>query len=80
MKHDDQMLELIKSKFPRQNFRIEQLYSENEDFRNLCKDYLTCIRTMNKYRESIAKEGKTIDEYQDILSELEKELYDFLFP
>ncbi|PWT78443.1 MAG: hypothetical protein C5B59_01785 [Bacteroidetes bacterium] len=80
MKHDEHLLDLIKNKFPRQNFRIEKLYEESEDFRNLCKDYLTCVQTMGKYRESIEKEGRTVKEYEDILSELEKELYDFLFP
>lgn len=80
MKHEDQLLDLIKTKFPRQNFRIEQLYGESEDFRNLCRDYLTCLNTMNRFRESVEQGGKTVKEYENILTELEKELYDFLFP
>ena len=74
------MLHFIQEKFPRQGHRINQLYEENGDFRSLCKDYFTCLQTLRKFKKSLVEEGKSIEEYEGIQTELEKEIYDFLFP
>ena len=77
---DNNLLLLIQEKFPRQNHRITQLFEESADFRSLCKDYFTCIQSLKKFKKSYTEEEKSIEEYQSIQSELEKEIYDFLFP
>jgi hypothetical protein len=71
---------MIKEKFPRQGHRINQLYEENPDFRALCADYFACMQELQKYKKQIMEEGRSIDEYAGIANELERELYDFIFP
>jgi hypothetical protein len=80
MNVENNLLELIKTKFPRQSVRIEQLYKEDKDFRDLCSDYFSSLQALKKYRK-ISMEGKqSIDDYQTVLNDLEKELYDYIFP
>ena len=77
---DNSMMHMIEQKFPRQSQRIYQLYEENADFRSLCNDYFTCMQILRKFKRSLVEEGKSVEEYEKVQTELEKELYDFLFP
>jgi len=74
------LLDLIKKKFPRQSVRIDQLYEEDKEFRELCVDYASCIQALSKYKR-LSKEGeKSVEDYEKAIDELEKEIYDFIFP
>jgi len=74
------ILKVIKEKFPHRENRIEQLYNEDENFQMLCRDYLTCLEAMNKYRHISSEQRENLREYKSIISELEKELSEFLSP
>jgi hypothetical protein len=80
MKSTRNYLEAIKQKFPRQDIRIEQLYGEDKDFRELCADYLSCVEHLNKYKELKSEKEQAVQDYETALSDLEKELYNFIFP
>jgi hypothetical protein len=74
------LLVLIKKKFPRQSIRIDQLYEEDKEFRELCADYASCIQALSKYKR-LSKEGeKSAEDYEKAIDDLEKEIYDFIFP
>jgi len=80
MKSEKDILDLIRQKFPRQDSRIGRLYEEDADFRSLCLDYFSSLQNLLKYKKLSEAEVQSIEEYQNVLTELEKELYDFLFP
>jgi len=72
-------LGLIKKKFPEQSERIEELYEADEDFRNLCSDYFLCVQHLQKFQKEFGEKKHTLKEYREIYSELEKELFHFIF-
>jgi hypothetical protein len=80
MKSENDVLDIIKKRFPRQDHRVNQLYEENSSFRALCADYFYSLSNLHKFRELSELEEKSIEDYENVLKELEKELYDFLFP
>jgi len=57
-----------------------KLYEEDKEFRELCVDYASCIQALSKYKR-LSKEGeKSVEDYEKAIDELEKEIYDFIFP
>lgn len=80
MKSEREILDLIKKRFPRQDSKIMQLYEQDADFRSLCLDYFSSLQDLHKYKKLSEVEEQSVKEYQNVLTELEKELYDFLFP
>jgi hypothetical protein len=80
MNNENNLLVLIKKKFPRQTVRIDELYEQDNEFRELCADYSACIQALSKYKR-LSKEGeKSAEDYERAIDDLEKELYDFIFP
>ena len=80
MKSVDDLLKVVKQKFPRQDNRIDQLYDKDSDFRSLCEDYLACLQSIEKYKKVSAEKQQSIKDFEGALNDLEKELYDFIFP
>jgi DNA-binding protein Fis len=80
MNVENNLLELIKTKFPRQSVRIEQLFKTDKDFRDLCTDYFSSLQALKKYRKISLEGEQSIEDYQIVLNDLEKELYDYIFP
>jgi len=78
MESQNKQLRLIKKKFPEQTERIEELYKAEEDFRTLCADYFLCVQHLQKFQKEFGEKQSTIKEYEDIYTELEKELYHFI--
>jgi hypothetical protein len=72
-------LQTVKQKFPHQSDRIEELYRLNEDFRTLCADYLLCIRELQKFHNEADEKKTSEEEYKNVQSELENELFQFIF-
>lgn len=72
------ILKVIKEKFPHRENRIEQLYQEDENFQMLCRNYLTRLEAMIKYRHISNEQRENLREYKNIISELEIELSEFL--
>ena len=75
----NKQLDVIKEKFPQQNERIEELYEMNEDFRSLCSDYLLCMQHLKKFKKEFGETQLSFKEFQAIRTELEGELYNFIF-
>jgi hypothetical protein len=71
-------LRAIKNKFPEQGDRIEALYNSDEDFRTLCADYFLCMQNLQKFQVEFSEKQSSIQEYQNILKDLEKELQEFI--
>lgn len=80
MKSEKEVLELIRKKFPRQDTRINHLFEDDPDFQALCVDYFICLQDLMKHRKLTEVEKESLEDYKKALEELEKELYDFLFP
>lgn len=80
MKSEKDVLDLIRKKFPRQDTRINNLFEEDPDFQTLCIDYFICLQNMIKYKKLTEAKKESLDDFESALGELEKELYDFLFP
>ena len=70
---------IIKEKFPEQSAKIDELYRANEDFKCLCGDYILCKTFFEKFKEEFGEKKKTVQDYQNVFNELEKELHDFIF-
>jgi hypothetical protein len=80
MNVENNLLGLIKNKFPRQSLRIDELYEHDKEFRELCADYAACILALSKYKR-LSKEGeRSAEDYEKAIDDLEKEIYDFIFP
>ena len=80
MKSLNEHLKAVKEKFPEEAARIENLYASDEDFRALCEDYFACIQYLQKFKKEFREKQYSFDEYQNIQSELEKELKSFILP
>ncbi|HTS43338.1 MAG TPA: hypothetical protein VMH01_03005 [Puia sp.] len=68
-----EIFEVVKERFPSQSIRIDQLYKDDENFRSLCLDYFSSIRTLRNYKSSSEEIGHSITEYKNVIVELEKE-------
>ena len=80
MKLLNEHLKAVKEKFPDEAARIEDLYASDEDFRTLCEDYFSCIQQLQKFKKEFSEKQYSFDEYKNIQTELEKELYNFILP
>jgi archaellum component FlaC len=67
-------LGLVKTRFPSQKATIEDLYRSDSDFKSLCADLFLCSRMIQEFQEEISEKQHALDEYRDIVKELETEL------
>ena len=74
----NKQLGVIKSKFPKQSGRIDELYDNNEDFRALCSDYLLCVQNLQQFQREFGEKKRSIKVFKETREELEKELSHFL--
>jgi len=79
MKSDEEILRVVKKKFPSHEKRIDQLYEENADFRVLCTDWYTCVENIKKFKRSLNENGRLMDEFKELQDDLEKELNTFIY-
>jgi len=70
----EKALEYIIRKFPDHAALTIDLFCADEDFRILCEDYLTSVRTVEEYRTKTLIDGSFENEYLQISIELEKEI------
>ena len=53
--------------------------AKNPDFRDICEDYGDCINALQFWRQSSAPQAETrVIEYQTLVDELEKEIFEAL--
>lgn len=71
---------LIKSTFPGHDSRIDHAYEENELFRDLCRDYRSCVRALDRWRQMNGDEPSSrTPEYVELLAQLTNEVESWLF-
>ena len=75
---DDRMVH-IQKRFPDKCDVIACLMVENPEFRTICDDYHDCVQVCEYWMRSKAPEAETrVNEYRNLIKELEKEIVDFL--
>jgi len=75
----DTILQIIKQRYPSHKMRIEQLYEQDEEFKSLCDDYISCLNFVKKIRERSEESKKTIEDYESIIRDLEKEIFELIY-
>jgi hypothetical protein len=60
--------------FPDFEDKIESLFLTDEDFRDLCKDYMLCASTVLDMKKDLHNYRKQIEEYEDVQHNLEDEI------
>lgn len=58
--------------------KIEQFFHEDGDFRDLCHEYRLCLLCLWRWEINPEQNRERIEEYRVLLSELEKEVENFL--
>jgi len=69
-------LEAIKEKWPEYKDQIMALYYRDTKFRAICDDYYLSLQYLNKFRKEFSEKLETIEDYENIITELETELRD----
>jgi len=67
-------LEAIKEKWPEYKDQIMALYYQDTKFRAICDDYYLSLQYLNKFRKEFSEKLETIEDYENIITELETEL------
>jgi hypothetical protein len=67
-------LGLVKNRFPSHQFIIDELYRKDPDFKSLCADLFLCSKMILEFEVEIAEKQHALDEYRDIVKDLENEL------
>jgi hypothetical protein len=74
----EKALEYILKKFPDHGASMTDLYCTDEDFRILCEDYLTSMRTLEEYGLKGFHDRTFENEFLQLSLELEKEIFHLL--
>lgn len=64
--------------FPDFEEKIEFLFLADENFRDLCKDYILCISFMFDMKKNSNRYRVQIEEYEDVKHNLEEEILTFI--
>jgi hypothetical protein len=67
-------LEAVKERWPEFTDHIRSLYYTDNKFRAICEDYYLCIQHLDKFRKEFSERLEAIEEYENMLRELEDEL------
>lgn len=65
---------LVLERFPEHVQIINRLHEENEDFRELCDHFAECCLVLARLRTPSAANQQRIDEYDQLTSDLEREI------
>ncbi len=72
------ILKSIKEKFPSSQKYIDRLYEKDEDFRMLCWDYICCLEVLKQNKHSLKEQKLIVEDYKNIIEDLEKECVEFI--
>jgi hypothetical protein len=71
----NEVLQIIRERFPDLAEQIESLFSGCEGFQEICEDYVLCQNAVQKIESGDPlKKGEYLKEYEKALAELEEEL------
>jgi len=68
------------TKYPDHSAKIIEIYSKDEDFRNLCEDFLDISLSLEKCRLNVIKGKEYKIEFEQVYIDLEKEIIHLLEP
>ncbi|MDN3723557.1 hypothetical protein QRD02_04125 [Aequorivita sp. SDUM287046] len=68
----------IVSLFPDFEERIEFLFESDENFRDICKDYILCTSYIMEQKKNSNKYRIQLEEYEDVKQNLEEEIFRML--
>ncbi|WP_038528481.1 hypothetical protein [Formosa agariphila] len=71
-------LKYIFQAFPNFKEKIEFMFHHNENFHDLCEDYLLCINKILELKKDNSHHSIHIQEYQDIQNDLEREIFQII--
>ena len=69
---------LISQIYPQYTDKIQELYTSDADFRSLCADYFLCKSNLAEFKKKLADRRDSIQDYEKVTAELEKELFQYL--
>lgn len=78
MTEPTKILRIIRERFPGQDTRLGSLYDQNEEFQLLCLDYVASLEALKSFQENVNQQGRSIEEYKELIRQLEKELHEYL--
>ena len=75
----DEVLNFVLKRFGDWKRQVDLQFHRSESFRALCNDYLLCANAMERWQRSDAPiAAQRADEYAESLTELEREIRDWL--
>ena len=72
------LVERLNDTLPDAAQRIEACLSEHETFQDMCENYEECALGLERWRASPERHKERIEEYVQLLQELENEILQFL--
>jgi len=79
LKQSEQSIPYIMlEKFPEMADLLLKMYREDEDFKEICEDYVLCLNSMGKIIVTNKMGKRIIREYRKALNELEIEVLEYL--
>jgi len=78
MRTDRDILNTILDKFPEKANILNKLFQKDEDFREICEDYVLCLNSIGKIIITNKRKDRILIEYKNTLIELEIEMLDYL--
>ena len=66
------------NKFPTYRSEILKAYMNNEEFKSLCEDFCSAVKTFENLQRKMIKDYKGELEYRKVILDLEKEALEFL--
>ena len=77
MKSDQDILNIIRDRFPEMDDSLNMLFLKDENFHEICEDYVLCLSSIGKIIIT-NKKNKILKEYEYALQELELEMLEYL--
>jgi hypothetical protein len=60
--------------FPGFEEKIDSLFQKDENFQDLCKDYLLCISIASEMKKNTNKNRAQLEEYENLKESLQQEI------
>lgn len=75
MASKNRVLNIVLKKFPESHQLISDLFNQSDFFRSICEDYASCVQVIKTLESSNRMSNKGyLEEYEELLQDLEKEL------
>ena len=68
----------VKSRYPSQAQKVEELFENNKEFRSICLDYSYCQQSISRLKQDYDDKKDAIKDFEQLLVALEIEMKSFL--